>query len=80
MINFTTAKPGDQGIVAAIKTTDATTVQRLLAMGIVPGAPISVEQAFPAYILKVGRTRVSVDRQMAEQIYIQVFIDPPRSS
>lgn len=69
MIAFSTARPGDSGTVAAFNTQDSPTIHRLLAMGISPGVPILLEQTFPAYILQVGYTRVTLDRETALQIY-----------
>jgi len=69
MITFSAAKPGDRGTIAALNNHDPLTINRLLAMGISPGVSVTLEQTFPAYILKVGHTRVSLDRETAFHIY-----------
>jgi ferrous iron transport protein A len=42
-----------------------------MALGIMPGIDIELEQKFPSYIIKIGRTRATLDQETAERIYIQ---------
>jgi ferrous iron transport protein A len=71
MIALSSLKKGSQGTVAVLGTEDAITINRLLAMGVSPGMPILLEQKFPAYIIKIGRTRAVVDHEIAENIYVR---------
>ena len=66
--NWTTGK---LGTVACLKTDNDAIVHKLMAMGVMPGSSVTLEQTFPSYIVKVGRTRTAMDWETAETIYIQ---------
>jgi len=44
--------------------------QRLMALGIVPGERITVEQCYPAFVVRVGWTRVALDKETAAKILV----------
>lgn len=70
MIALSSIKLGNVGKVAALKTEDEVIIRKLMAMGIYPGISITLEQRFPSYIIKVGRTRAAVDRETARIIFL----------
>lgn len=72
MIALASAKTGEFGTVAAFKTNDETIIRKLMAMGVIPGIPITLEQCFPSYIIKVGRTRAAIDSEIAKTIYVKL--------
>jgi Fe2+ transport system protein FeoA len=47
-------------------------LQKLTAMGILPGAAISLVQTFPAYVFQVGQTQFAVDREIADVIHVRL--------
>jgi len=63
-------KPGDEGAVAYLATRDNREVQKMMAMGILPGAKIELIQRFPSYVFQVGHSQFAVDRPLAEIIYV----------
>lgn len=63
--------PDAEGFVAYLATQDNRQVQKLLAMGILPGAKIKVIRRFPSYVFQVGFSQFAVDRSLAELIYIR---------
>ena len=63
-------KPGDQGTVAYLATRENREVQKMMAMGILPGATIRLIQRFPSYVFQVGYSQFAVDRPLAEIIYV----------
>ncbi len=63
-------KPGEQGAVAYLATRDNREVQKMMAMGILPGAKIELIQRFPSYVFQVGHSQFAVDRPLAEIIYV----------
>jgi len=63
---------GQSGRIAYIHTTERGTLEKLIAMGALPGAEVSVIQTFPSYVFQVGQTQVAVDRQIAESIYVRL--------
>lgn len=72
MIALSSVKSGEGGTVAALKTEDETLLRKLMAMGVNPGISITLEQRFPSYIIKVGRTRAALDREIAQTIYLNI--------
>ncbi|MHC4221306.1 MAG: metal-dependent transcriptional regulator [Planctomycetota bacterium] len=65
------AKPETEGTVAYLATKDNRQTQKLVAMGILPGASIKVIRQFPSYVFQVGYSQFAVDRQLAEVIYVR---------
>jgi DtxR family Mn-dependent transcriptional regulator len=65
------------GRIAYIHTNERATLEKLIAMGALPGAPVEVVQTFPSFLFQVGQTQVAVDRAIAEHIYVR--LDPEES-
>ncbi len=65
------ASPESEGTVAYLATKDNRKVQKLVAMGILPGADITVIRQFPSYVFQVGYSQFAVDRPLAEVIYVR---------
>ena len=63
---------GQKGKVAYIYAPESSQLQKLLAMGILPGAPISLIQSFPSYVFQAGQTQFAVDREIADAIYVRL--------
>ncbi len=64
------AAPGDKGTVAYLTTRDNREVQKMMAMGILPGTRIQLIRRFPSYVFQVGYSQFTVDRPLAEVIYV----------
>ncbi len=64
--------PGQKGKVAYIYAPESSQLQKLMAMGILPGAPISLIQSFPSYVFQVGQTQFAVDKEIADAMYIRL--------
>lgn len=65
------AKPESKGVVAYLATMDNRKVQKLVAMGILPGADIKVIRQSPSYVFQVDYSQFAVDRPLAEVIYVR---------
>ena len=65
------AKPESEGTVAYLATKDNRKVQKLVAMGILPGVDIKVIRRSPSYVFQVGFSQFAVDRPLAEVIYVR---------
>lgn len=65
-------KPGEGGVVAYLLGRRRELMQRMLAMGVLPGAAITLVQATPSYVFQIGETQVAVDRETAADIYLRV--------
>ncbi|ELS00739.1 Fe2+ transport system protein A [Xenococcus sp. PCC 7305] len=62
-----------QGVIMAIRNKDERVVKKLLAMGVHKGMHITLEQRFPSFLIKVGRTRIAIDRDIARSIKVRVI-------
>jgi ferrous iron transport protein A len=72
MIPLSTLEINTTATVSAIDPEDQGMLNKLFAMGIVPGVSLRLEQRFPSYIVQVGRTRASFDSKTAEKIYLRL--------
>lgn len=63
-------RPDDEGFVAYLATRDSRDVQKLMAMGILPGARIRLIRRFPSYVFQVGYSQFTVDQELAERICV----------
>jgi ferrous iron transport protein A len=77
MISLSALDVGISAIVAEIKTEQDTILHKLFALGIVPGMPLILEQRFPTYVIKVGRSRAALDRETAQTIFVDPQIPSP---
>ena len=64
--------PGQRGKVAYIYAPELSQLQKLMAMGILPGAPISLIQSFPSYVFHAGQTEFAVDKNIADAVYVRL--------
>lgn len=62
--------PGDGGIISCIKTDDSKKLQKLMAMGILPGNNIVLDANFPSFVFTVGFSQYAVDASMAAAIMV----------
>jgi len=69
---LTDLKPGQKGKIAYLQAKNSKELQKLMAMGILPGTPIELRRRFPSYIFRVGYTEYAVDRETADQIYVRL--------
>ena len=65
-------EPGAGGRIAYIHTKERANLEKLIAMGALPGAEVRVIQTFPSYVFEVGHAQVAVDRQIADSIYVRL--------
>jgi DtxR family transcriptional regulator, Mn-dependent transcriptional regulator len=71
VVPLTELKSGDEGDIAYILTEDSKKMQKLMAMGVLPGNRISLLQAFPSYIFRVGFSEFAIDSAMAREIFVR---------
>lgn len=71
VVPMTELKSGDEGEIAYIQTEDDKKMQKLMAMGVLPGNRIRLIQAFPSYIFRVGYSEFAIDTNMAKEIFIR---------
>jgi DtxR family Mn-dependent transcriptional regulator len=62
---------GGEGEIAHLDTTDPSSFQKLLSLGLMPGARTRVLQTFPSFVVRVGEGEVALDRETAAQILVR---------
>ncbi len=63
---------GQKGKVAYIYAPESSKLQKLMAMGLLPGAPINLVQSFPSYVFQIRQTQFAVDKEIADAIYVRL--------
>jgi Fe2+ transport system protein FeoA len=58
--------------VAAIRSARPGRLERLSVLGIVPGSQVRLEQRWPAIVVRVGETELSLDEDVADQIIVNL--------
>lgn len=64
-------KAHQRGKVAYIHTKDNDKLQKLMAMGVLPGVNIVLIQKFPSYVFQVGQSQFAIDKELAENIFVR---------
>lgn len=64
-------KSGERGAIAYLAATQPETMQKLMALGALPGAPVTLIQTFPSVVFQVGQTQIALDKPLAQDIYIR---------
>ena len=71
VVPLTECKSGQDGEIAYIQTDDNKKMQKLMAMGVLPGNKISLMQSFPSYIFRVGYSEFAIDTNLAREIFVR---------
>ena len=70
VVPLTELKSNEEGEIVYIQTEDSKKMQKLVAMGVLPGNRIRLLQSFPSYIFRVGYAEFAVDANMAREIFV----------
>lgn len=65
-------KPGKQGHIAYIQMNKPRHLQKLMAMGMLPGVPITLLRRFPSFVFEAGYSQFAVDEDIAADIYVRL--------
>ncbi len=71
VVPLTELRAGEEGEIAYIQTEDSKKMQKLMAMGVLPGNRINLTQSFPSYIFRVGFSEFAIDTAMAKEIFVR---------
>ncbi|KAA0893260.1 metal-dependent transcriptional regulator [Oryzomonas japonica] len=71
VVALTEFKSGQEGEIAYIQTEDSKKMQKLMAMGVLPGNRIVLVQSFPSYIFRVGFSEFAIDGNLAKEIFVR---------
>ncbi|MFO7697041.1 MAG: metal-dependent transcriptional regulator [Anaerolineae bacterium] len=64
--------PGQSGQVAYLRTDDPGRLQKLMAMGVLPGGKIALLRRSPAFVFECGYSQFAVDAEIAKDIYVRL--------
>jgi DtxR family Mn-dependent transcriptional regulator len=65
-------EPEQQGEVAYIQMSDPGRLQKLMAMGVLPGGKIRLVRRSPSYVFECGFSQFAVDEAVASDIYVRI--------
>jgi DtxR family Mn-dependent transcriptional regulator len=65
-------QPGQEGHIAYIQMNNPRRLQKLMAMGVLPGVPIRLLRRFPALVFEAGYSQFAVDEEIAADIYVRL--------
>ena len=65
-------KKGVSGKIAYVLTKNSNKLQKLMALGVLPGKPIDVLRTFPSYVFQIRNTQIVIDKEMAKDIYVRI--------
>lgn len=63
--------PGDKGKIVFITPGSHSRLDRLSAMGVVPGSIVKLHQKRPSYVIQLGETMVAVDKEITKEIFVK---------
>ena len=64
--------PGTRGIVVRVTRDLTARAERLAALGVTPGAAVSVLQTFPGVVFECDQTELAIERLVARSIWIEL--------
>jgi Fe2+ transport system protein FeoA len=72
MTTLDALRPGQWATITTLRCAEAARLDRLGGYGLVPGSLIRLRQVHPAFILEIGETVLSLDREVARDIAVQL--------
>lgn len=67
---LTTLRRGERGTVSCLQQPGSQAAWKLAAMGVLPGAELTVLQRYPAFIFRIGHAEFAVDSEMAQHVRV----------
>ena len=71
IVTLAEMRPDEHGAIAYLSTRQPEAMQKLMALGVLPGAPVTLMQTFPSVVFQVGQTQVALDAELARDIYVR---------
>ncbi len=62
---------GARGVVVEVRAQTEGRADRLLALGVTPGATLTVLQTFPGIVLLCDQTELAIERRVADAILVR---------
>jgi len=68
--NITEMKAGQKAKIKRVEVSNNNDINKLIVFGITEGEILELIQKFPSYVIKVGNTKVALDKDMASSIQV----------
>ena len=65
-------REGARGVVVEVRVHAEGRADRLLALGVTPGASVTVLQTFPGIVLQCDQTELAIERGVADAILVRL--------
>jgi DtxR family Mn-dependent transcriptional regulator len=65
-------QPGAKGQIAYLQMSHPVRLQKLMAMGVLPGGEMHLMRNSPAYVFEIGYSQFAVDEEIAADIFIRL--------
>ena len=65
-------QPGAKGQIAYLQMSHPVRLQKLMAMGVLPGGKMHLMRNSPAYVFEIGYSQFAVDEEIAADIFIRL--------
>jgi Fe2+ transport system protein FeoA len=62
---------GENGIIASVCSKDTGRYHRLMALGVTPGASVTMLQTFPGVVFLCDQTELAVERAVADAVLVE---------
>ena len=62
---------GESGTIVYINPADTEILDKLMAMGVLPGSSIELIASYPSFVFQAGQSQFAVDRDIAETVFIR---------
>ena len=69
--SLSSVRTGTRGTIVEVRSEAAGRTDRLLALGVTPGATIVVLQTFPGIVFRCDQTELAIERGVADAILIR---------
>lgn len=63
--------PGEKAKIVFITPESHSRLDRLSAMGVVPGSMVKLHQKRPSYVVQLGETMIAVDKSITKEIFVK---------
>jgi DtxR family Mn-dependent transcriptional regulator len=71
VISLPALRRGVEAEVVALDPSDVVRLQKVLALGILPGESVRLARRFPSFVVETGLTRFALDREVASAILVR---------
>jgi DtxR family transcriptional regulator, Mn-dependent transcriptional regulator len=73
VVPLSSLKAGYRGVIVDVRASHDGRADRLLALGVTPGARLVVLQTFPSFVFLCDQTELAVERSVADSVFVRVM-------